>query len=94
MNGIHADAHRGWRLRRLEADVRPGHTRRPARRDATSHRILRNIENPTEVTILTEFASVEDAQAGRERLLASGVLERFADKDLPKVVEEAETHRY
>jgi len=65
-----------------------------ARRDATSHRILRNVENPTEVTILTEFASVEDAQAGRERLLASGVLERFADKDLPKVVEEAETHRY
>ena len=65
-----------------------------ARRDAKSHTILRSVENPTEVTILTEFASVEDAQTGRERLLASGVLDRFADKDLPKVFEEAETHTY
>ena len=65
-----------------------------ARRDAKGYRILRSVESPGEVTILTEFASVEDAQAGRERLLASGVLDRFADKDLPKVVEEAETHRY
>ena len=37
-----------------------------------------------------EFASAEDARTGRERLLASGVLDRFPDKDLPKVVEEAE----
>ena len=65
-----------------------------ARSEAKNHRILRSVENPGEVTILTEFASVEDAQAGRERLLASGVLDRFDDKDLPKVVEEAETHTY
>ncbi|MDX6483816.1 MAG: hypothetical protein QOE95_1587 [Gaiellaceae bacterium] len=65
-----------------------------ARSEAKGHRILRSVENPGEVTILTEFASVEDAQTGRERLLASGVLDRFDDKDLPKIVEEAETLTY
>ena len=39
--------------------------------------------------IVIEFASAEDAEAGRERLLASGVLDRFSDKD-PKALEEAE----
>jgi hypothetical protein len=61
-----------------------------ARHSATGYRVLRGIENPNEVFVLVEFASLEDAQAGRERLLASGVLDRFADKDLPKVVEEAD----
>jgi len=44
--------------------------------------------------LLIEFASAEDAEVGRDRLLASGVLDRFADKDLPKIVEEAEAHTY
>jgi len=61
-----------------------------ARHGATGFRILRGTENPGEVFILVEFASIEDAQAGRERLLGSGVLDRFADKDLPKIVEEAD----
>jgi hypothetical protein len=65
-----------------------------ARRAATGYRILRGVDNPHEVYILVEFASVEDASTGRERLLASGVLDRFADKDLPKLVEEAETVGY
>ena len=65
-----------------------------ARQSAVGHRVLRGVENPNEVFIVVEFASSEDAQAGREKLLASGVLERFADKDLPKVVEEAETVIY
>lgn len=43
---------------------------------------------------MVEFASSEDAEAGREKLLASGVLDRFSDKDLPKVVEEAEAVAY
>jgi hypothetical protein len=46
------------------------------------------------VFIVIEFPSAEDAEAGRERLLASGVLDRFPDKDLPKVVEEAESIIY
>ena len=61
-----------------------------ARSAAKGHRILRGVENPGEVFIVIEFASVKDAEAGREKLLASGVLDRFPDKDLPKVVEEAE----
>ena len=65
-----------------------------ARSAAKGHRILRNVETPGEVFIVIEFASAEDAEAGRERLLASGVLDRFPDKDLPKVVEEAEAIIY
>jgi hypothetical protein len=41
-----------------------------------------------------DFDSAADAEAGREKLLASGVLDRFPDKDLPKVVEEAEAITY
>jgi hypothetical protein len=65
-----------------------------ARRDAKGYRILRSVENPGEVTILVEFDSEDGARAGRERLLASGVLDRFSDKDPPKLVEEAESHTY
>ena len=64
----------------------------PGTRDAaTRHRVFRNVDDPNEVFLEIEFASVEDAQAGREKLLASGVLDRFDDKTLPTVVEVAET---
>lgn len=65
-----------------------------ARRSAKGHKILRGVENPGEVFVVVGFASLEEATAGRERLLASGVLDRFQDKDLPKVVEEAEAVTY
>jgi hypothetical protein len=65
-----------------------------ARRAAKGHQILRNVGTPSEVFLLVEFASADDANAGRERLIASGVLDRFSDKDLPKVVEEAEALHY
>ena len=65
-----------------------------ARQAAKGHRVLRGVENPNEVFVVVEFASTEDAKAGREKLLASGVLDRFADKDLPKIVEEAEALVY
>jgi hypothetical protein len=61
-----------------------------AREAATGHRIFRNVENPGEVFILVEFPTLEAAEEGRKRLLASEVLERFEDKDLPKIVEVAE----
>ena len=61
-----------------------------ARESAKGHRVLRGVENPNEVFVVVEFASLEDAQSGREKLLASGVLDRFPDRDLPKVVVEAE----
>jgi hypothetical protein len=65
-----------------------------ARQAAKGHTVLRGVENPNEVFIAVEFASLEDAEAGREKLLASGVLDRFPDKDLPKVVVEAEAVTY
>jgi hypothetical protein len=65
-----------------------------ARTDAKGHRILRNAEDPNEVFVLVEFGSADDARAARERLLASGVLDRFQDKSDPRVVEEAEQLSY
>jgi hypothetical protein len=61
-----------------------------AREASKGWRILRNVDDPGEVFVQVEFASLEDATEGRERLLASGVLDRFADKSGPTVVEEAE----
>jgi hypothetical protein len=65
-----------------------------AREGAKGYRILRNVEEPGEVYILVEFASQDDAEEGRKRLLASEVLERFEDKDLPKIVEVADSIGY
>jgi hypothetical protein len=65
-----------------------------ARSEAKGHRLLRNAEAPNEVFIMVEFGSANEAKAGREKLLASGVLDRFNDKDDPKVLEEAEQVDY
>ena len=65
-----------------------------ARRSAKGYRIFRSVDNPGEVFVLVEFASSDDAKAGRERLLSSCVLNRFADKDEPKLVEQAEAAGY
>lgn len=61
-----------------------------AREAALGHRLLRNVDDPGEVIVQVEFASVDDARAARERLLASGVLDRFGDRSGPTVVEVAE----
>jgi hypothetical protein len=61
-----------------------------ARESASGWRIFRGVDNPNEVFLEVEFASAEEAKAARERLLASGVLDRFDDKTGPTVVEEAE----
>ncbi len=60
------------------------------RRTATGHRVFRNTEDPNEVFIQVDFDSADEAIAARERLLSSGVLDRFSDKTGPTVVEEAE----
>jgi hypothetical protein len=65
-----------------------------ARRSAKGHRIFRSVDDPGEVFILVEFDSADDAKAGRARLFASGILDRFPDKTEPAVIEEAETVRY
>jgi hypothetical protein len=65
-----------------------------ARADARGHRILRNADDPNEVFVMVEFASAAEAKTGREKLLSSGVLDRFEDKTAPKVLEEAEQVSY
>jgi hypothetical protein len=60
-----------------------------ARERATSVRVLRDVDDPGQVFIYLEFASVEDAQEARTRLTESGVLDRFEDKHGPTVLEEA-----
>jgi hypothetical protein len=60
-----------------------------AREKATVQRVLRNVDDPNEVFIFLEFASAEDAEEARRRLVDSGVLDRFEDKHGPTVLEEA-----
>jgi len=43
---------------------------------ATGHVVSRAVDNPNEGFVRVEFPSVEQAKAFRERLLASGALER------------------
>ena len=64
-----------------------------AREAATGYRLFRSLEDPGEVFVQVEFASADDARIGRDRLLSSGVLDRFSDKSGPTVVEEVETVR-
>jgi hypothetical protein len=62
-----------------------------ARRGAKGHRLLRSVDDPGEVYVMVEYRTVDEAKAGRERLLAAGVLDRFADRDAPRVLEVAES---
>jgi hypothetical protein len=52
-------------------------------------RVLQSVDDPNEVFIYLEFTSVEDAEEARERLLSSGVLDRFEDKHGPNVLVDA-----
>jgi hypothetical protein len=61
-----------------------------ARSAATGYRLFRSVENPSEVFIQVDFDTPESALAARDRLVESGVLNRFADVSGPTVVEEAE----
>ena len=61
-----------------------------ARERATVQRVFRKVDDPNHVFVFLEFASVEDANEGRDRLIASGVLDRFPDHHGPNVLEEVE----
>ena len=65
-----------------------------ARRAATGHRILRSVEDPNELFVQVAFASSDEANVARERLLSSGVLDRVEVRAGPTVAEEAETVEY
>jgi hypothetical protein len=63
---------------------------------ATSYKISRAVDNPNETFIRVEFPSVDQAKAFREKLLASGALERggMRMKSGPTVAEVADEHTY
>lgn len=67
--------------------VRPGSSPRP--RESELERVLRSTDDPDEVFIYLEFESVDDANEARDRLLSSGVLDRFTDKHGPNVLVDA-----
>ena len=61
---------------------------------AKGHSIARSVDNPNDIFLRTEYNSVEEAKTFREKLLASGVLDRFNVKSGPTVVEVAEQESY
>lgn len=61
-----------------------------AREKAVRRRILRSADDPDEVFIYLEYESLDDANEARDRLVASGVLDRFDDKHGPNVLVEAD----
>jgi hypothetical protein len=61
-----------------------------AREKAKVQRVFRDADDPNNVFILLEFTALEDAQEAQRRLVESGVLDRFEDKQGPHVVQEAE----
>jgi hypothetical protein len=63
---------------------------RPHAREKTLlQRVLRSADGPNEVFIDLEFQNLDDANEARNRLLLSGVLDRFGDKQGPDVLVDA-----
>jgi hypothetical protein len=61
-----------------------------AREQATVQRVLRSVDDPNHVFVYLEYESLDDAQEARRRLLESGVLDRFEDKQGPNVLIDAD----
>ena len=60
-----------------------------AREKARAQRVLRSADDPNEVFVYLEFASLDDATEARDRLVSSGVLDRFEDKHGPNLLVDA-----
>jgi hypothetical protein len=87
MTRIQVEDYEAWK-QMFDSD--PFHVRKAA----TGHRVLRSVEDPNELSVSVEFASADDANAARERLLSSGIFDRLTLKSGPTVAEEAETLVY
>jgi hypothetical protein len=68
--------------------------RTTVRSAATGHRIYRGVEDPNQISVAVDFPTREDAIEARERLRASGMLERVDLKVEPTIVEEVEALTY
>jgi hypothetical protein len=71
-------------------DADPGGRRQIAK----GHILSRSVDNPNEVFVRSEFASVEDAKKFRQQLLDSGALNDLTVKTEPTVVEVVEQETY
>lgn len=60
-----------------------------AREKARLQRVLRSADDPNEVFVYLEYAGLEDANEARDRLVLSGVLDRFDDRHGPTVLVDA-----
>jgi hypothetical protein len=58
-----------------------------AREKATQVRVLRGVDDSNEVVIVLDFDSTDDAVEARDRIVRSGVLDRFDDHTGPLVLE-------
>jgi hypothetical protein len=61
---------------------------------AKGHTVSRNVENPNDIFIRTEYASVEDAKKVRQQLLDSGALNTSTVKTPPTIIETADQATY
>lgn len=61
---------------------------------ARGHVMSRSVDDPSEVFTRVEFDSVEDARSFRDRLVASGALDRATVLTAPTVVELVENITY
>jgi hypothetical protein len=87
MTRVHVDDYETWKSMFDEG-------RSTVRERAKGHRVCRAVEDPNELFVSVEFDSVEDAKEARERLIASGALERVAVANGPTIAEEAESLSY
>ena len=83
MTRIHVEDFDSWKAM-FDAD-QPG-----ARASATGWRLFRTTDDPNEVSIAVEFATVAAAEDARAKLVASGVLDRVELRVAPTIAELAE----
>jgi hypothetical protein len=57
-----------------------------AREKAVNQRVLQSTDDGNEVFVYLEYANLEDANEARDRLVSSGVLDRFDDTHGPNVL--------
>jgi len=60
-----------------------------AREKAVVQRVLQSTDDRNEVFIYLEYSSLEDAKEARDRLVSSGVLDRFDDTHGPTLLVDA-----
>jgi hypothetical protein len=60
-----------------------------AREKAVVQRVLQSTDDRNEVFIYLEYSSLEDANEARDRLVSSGVLDRFDDTHGPNLLVDA-----